>query len=123
MLLRYLILQLFLLFTPWDSLFALEVVNPHWTGQHCSECHLEDNPLEKGVSLRNNGNVIKLCTRCHNGNTALAEIHPYGGPQGMKIADVLLLFTSILYPQRRRIERRGLYQKNRQHFKSLVAAL
>lgn len=80
MLLRYLILLLFLLFNRLDSLFALEVVKPHWTGKHCSECHLNDNPLEKGALLRNNGNVIELCTRCHNGNTVPAETHPFGVP-------------------------------------------
>ena len=80
MLLRYLMLLAFLLFIRLDSLLALEVVKPHWTGKHCSECHLEDNPLEKGVSLRNNGNLIELCTRCHNGKAAPEETHPFGIP-------------------------------------------
>ena len=37
------------------------VVNPHWTGKHCAECHVED----KAPELRYEGKVVELCNRCH----------------------------------------------------------
>ena len=37
------------------------VVNPHWTGKHCAECHVED----KAPELRYEGRVVELCNRCH----------------------------------------------------------
>ncbi len=36
-------------------------VNPHWTGKHCAECHVED----KAPELRYGGNIVELCNRCH----------------------------------------------------------
>ena len=38
-----------------------KVVNPHWTGKHCTECHTE----EKNPELRFGGDVVELCNRCH----------------------------------------------------------
>ena len=36
-------------------------VNPHWTGKHCAECHVED----KAPELRWGGDIVELCNRCH----------------------------------------------------------
>jgi len=38
-----------------------EYVDPHWTGKHCTECHV----AEKIPELRYNGDVNELCNRCH----------------------------------------------------------
>ena len=38
-----------------------EQINPHWTGKHCAECHVED----KAPELRYEGKVVELCNRCH----------------------------------------------------------
>ena len=63
-----------------------EIVNPHWTGKYCAECHLEENPQGKGAALRFNGDSIKLCNRCHETEFARTDIHPVGVPllEGMK---------------------------------------
>ena len=42
-----------------------EMVNPHFTGTHCGECHLEDAPRGKGAPLQFNGDSVRLCNRCH----------------------------------------------------------
>jgi hypothetical protein len=38
-----------------------EQINPHWTGKHCAECHVED----KTSKLRYGGDIVGLCNRCH----------------------------------------------------------
>ena len=80
MLLRYLILPVLVFLFQWDFLCAMETVKPHWTGKHCGECHLDDHPLENGVSLKYNGNPVELCNRCHDGKDAPEEMHPFGVP-------------------------------------------
>ena len=35
-------------------------VNPHWTGQHCTECHRDPG----GAQIRT-GDVRTMCLRCH----------------------------------------------------------
>ena len=40
---------------------ASALVNPHWTGKHCAECHVED----KAPELQFGGEIVKLCNRCH----------------------------------------------------------
>jgi len=40
---------------------AQKVVNPHWTGKHCTECHVK---VEKS-ELRFGGDAVQLCNRCH----------------------------------------------------------
>ena len=40
---------------------AAELVYPHWTGKHCTECHV----AEKIPELRCDGDVNELCNRCH----------------------------------------------------------
>jgi len=51
---------------------ASEVVNPHWTGKHCIECHT----TEKGGVPKFEGDNIKLCNRCHQSEFARTDIHP-----------------------------------------------
>jgi hypothetical protein len=40
---------------------ATEFADPHWTGKHCTECHV----AEKIPELRFDGDVNDLCNRCH----------------------------------------------------------
>lgn len=40
---------------------AQKIVDPHWTGKHCTECHV----AAKSPELRFNGDVVQLCNRCH----------------------------------------------------------
>ena len=52
---------------------AMEVVNPHWTGKHCTECHV----AEKTPQLRCDGDVNALCNRCHDKDPpACTAVHP-----------------------------------------------
>lgn len=53
---------------------AEETINPHWTGKHCKECHLND----KGKVLKFDGDVERVCNRCHDGKSAAEEKHPVG---------------------------------------------
>ena len=53
-----------------------EVINPHWTGNHCKECHIEENPEETGASLKFGGDPGKLCTRCHEKWGVRTDCHP-----------------------------------------------
>ena len=51
---------------------AGEIINPHWTGKHCAECHEAGKPPE----LRAGGDVNALCNRCHGpGSEAGSEVH------------------------------------------------
>ncbi len=63
-----------------------EIVNPHWTGKHCGECHLEGKPKDKEAALRFNGDSIQLCNRCHATGVARPDVHPVGVPlsEGME---------------------------------------
>ena len=77
-LLRRNLLMLFLLaLSPGDNLFSSETVNPHWSGKHCVECHLATHPGENSAHLRSDGNIVELCNRCHNGELATSETHPF----------------------------------------------
>jgi predicted CXXCH cytochrome family protein len=53
-----------------------EIINPHWTGRYCQECHLKDNPRQEGAALKFNGDTGKLCNRCHETDYARTDIHP-----------------------------------------------
>jgi hypothetical protein len=54
------------------SMGAQEMVDPHWTGKHCTECHV----AEKGPELRFDGDVVKLCNRCHlDDHPACTKVH------------------------------------------------
>ncbi|MCX8045055.1 MAG: cytochrome c3 family protein [Desulfobacterota bacterium] len=49
------------------------VVNPHWTGKHCGECHMEG----RMPALRFEGALEMVCGRCHDRKTAATfEPHP-----------------------------------------------
>jgi len=65
-----------------------EIVNPHWTGRHCAECHLEKDPRVGGAARRFNGDTIALCNRCHELDNVRTDNHPVGVPllEGMKNA-------------------------------------
>ena len=57
-----------------------EIVNPHWTGKDCIECHVEESPRGKGAPLKFGGDSVKLCNRCHETEFARTDIHPVGVP-------------------------------------------
>ena len=51
---------------------AETIVNPHWTGMHCGECHENNAP----PALRSGGDINALCHRCHGpGSEARFEVH------------------------------------------------
>ena len=54
---------------PWGR--AEERVYPHWTGKHCTECHLE----EKIPELRFDGDVVRVCNRCHQAAAPCTTVH------------------------------------------------
>ena len=71
-----------------------EQVNPHWTGKHCAECHVEDKTPE----LRSGGNIVELCNRCHgevppvctkvhSANSTLADISKVTVPVDWPLVD------------------------------------
>jgi hypothetical protein len=52
------------------------ILNPHYTGKHCDECH-EKTPVKGGdLSLKYGGDYEKLC-KCH-GSSAQNYVHPVG---------------------------------------------
>ncbi len=53
-----------------------QAVNPHWSGNSCSECHIEKLPSWKGAGLRFNNDPIRLCNRCHDKDCVTTDIHP-----------------------------------------------
>jgi predicted CXXCH cytochrome family protein len=55
-----------------------EMVNPHFTGTNCGECHLEDAPRGESAPLQFNGDSVRLCNRCHETEFARTDIHPVG---------------------------------------------
>ncbi len=55
-----------------------EMVNPHWTGKDCIECHVEESPRGKNAPLKFGGDSVKLCNRCHETEFARTDIHPVG---------------------------------------------
>ena len=67
-------------------------VNPHWTGQHCAECHRDPG----GKEIRT-GDIRTMCLRCH----PVAELrgcpHPnlMTPPDAMQPADMPLRDTQI----------------------------
>lgn len=68
----FLIVLLFVFFSWQRECLASEVVDPHWTGKHCIECHI----TEKGKVLKFEGDYLKLCNRCHQTEFARTDIHP-----------------------------------------------
>ncbi len=53
-----------------------DVINPHWTGKHCQECHVKQDPKQEGAYLQFGGDPDKLCVRCHSTAFVSEEIHP-----------------------------------------------
>ena len=55
---------------------AREPVDPHWMGKHCTECHVADSLPE----LRYDGDVVRLCNRCHGTRPpACTQVPAHGG--------------------------------------------
>lgn len=50
-------------------------IDPHWNDSHCLSCH-ERKPVKGDAPLRENGDNIDLCNRCHGSEYARADIHP-----------------------------------------------
>lgn len=47
-------------------------IDPHWTGKHCTQCHLTN----KGPDLKFNGSVTQVCNRCHGASPPpCARVH------------------------------------------------
>lgn len=44
---------------------AEAVINPHWTGKHCQECHVAKEPQKNNAPLKFNGDPRQICDRCH----------------------------------------------------------
>ena len=62
---------------------AETLVNPHWTGKHCGECHENNVP----AALRSGGDINVMCNRCHGpGSEARFEVHQVNiaAPEQMK---------------------------------------
>jgi len=55
-----------------------EMVNPHFTGTNCGECHIQDAPRGEWAPLQFNGDSVRLCNRCHETEFARTDIHPVG---------------------------------------------
>jgi hypothetical protein len=53
-------------------------INPHWRGTFCLSCH--DKMPKKGETptFLFDGDIIKVCNRCHDTEEATADIHPVG---------------------------------------------
>ena len=59
-----------------------KVIDPHWTGKHCTECHVE----EKESDLKFDGDVVRLCYRCHQDNPPVCmKVHP----ENMLLTDIM----------------------------------
>jgi len=50
-------------------------VNPHWKNVMCISCH-EGEPAKGDPRLKEGGDVIRLCYRCHAFKYSRADIHP-----------------------------------------------
>ena len=57
-----------------------QVINPHWTGKYCEECHLDKKPQKHNAPLKFGGDPIQLCNRCHTRAFVTVEIHPFNVP-------------------------------------------
>ncbi len=69
------LLFIFICITQNHTAFAEDkIINPHWTGLHCAECHLDGKP----PALRYNGDPIKVCSSCHEKEIARTDVHPVG---------------------------------------------
>lgn len=56
-----------------------EVINPHFTGKHCEECHVSaPQPGDKNLKLKFGGDDIAMCNSCHEKENVKGELHPVG---------------------------------------------
>jgi predicted CXXCH cytochrome family protein len=54
---------------------AEEVINPHWTGKHCQECHAAQEPKKNNAPLKFNGDPRQICDRCHTKTCITNQSH------------------------------------------------
>ncbi len=55
------------------------VVNPHFTGRHCAECHAAiPDPGDRNLHIRFEGDDVALCNSCHDNKKARGDLHPVG---------------------------------------------
>jgi len=67
----FLLISLVVVITAW-TVQAETMVNPHWTGKNCGECHENNAP----PALRSGGDINVMCNRCHGpGSEARFEVH------------------------------------------------
>jgi predicted CXXCH cytochrome family protein len=52
-------------------------LNPHWNNYLCKSCHREA-PVKGHAPLREEGDKVNLCNRCHHSGYARPDIHPVG---------------------------------------------
>ena len=88
--LKYLFLCTAVALTSAVGAASAEVDNPHWTGLHCLECHSR----QEGGALRFNGDIIQVCNRCHESETATRERHP----SGLALTERMKESTSFRWP-------------------------
>ena len=53
-------------------------INPHWTGIHCLTCHDKMPKEGEEATFLFDGDIVKVCNRCHETEEASADIHPVG---------------------------------------------
>jgi predicted CXXCH cytochrome family protein len=66
-----------------DAPQAPAALNPHWSKDGCGQCHGADSPPAR-IPL---AKVDALCLRCHDGKSAVNEIHPIGRAVNAKVMD------------------------------------
>ena len=59
-------------------------IDPHWKNVMCVTCHL-GKPSKGESKLRLNGDVNRLCVRCHNSEIAKVFLHPVGCDPSEKV--------------------------------------
>jgi predicted CXXCH cytochrome family protein len=52
-------------------------LDPHWNNYLCKSCHREP-PVKGHAPLREEGDKVNLCNRCHHSGYARPDIHPVG---------------------------------------------
>jgi len=51
-------------------------INPHWKNVMCISCH-EGEPRKDSARLKEGGDLVRLCYRCHAFKYSRQEIHPF----------------------------------------------
>jgi predicted CXXCH cytochrome family protein len=60
-----------------------KVPNPHWTKDGCRQCH-DGGTVPGRIPV---AKVDALCVRCHDGKSAVNEVHPIARPVNAKVMD------------------------------------